>query len=313
MAIANTILFANNAASLLAVAISNVETVLELTPGDGVRFPTISESYEYFYVTLQNGSTQEIVKVTGRSGDVLTVERAQDDTTAQTFAVGSSVAMRPVSAIFNKILFADNPNFTLDETGLKVALAVAIGDDLTVSGSAAIAGSMDINGSLDVGTSAIVRNSLEVVLALKVGDDAVIVGDAEVGNDLTVSKNAAVGGAMTVAGAVTLQTPGSGAGEAVAYDQFGLTDSANGEFTLPNGIVYMWGTGTLSGGSAAVVFSPAFGAVRSMSANRGGAAGVVASGSDLRIGSNLSTSGVTVYADASASGTFFWTAIGTRS
>ena len=41
--------------------------------------------------TLSNGDTREVVKVTRRDGDVLTVERGQDNTSAQSFPSGVCV------------------------------------------------------------------------------------------------------------------------------------------------------------------------------------------------------------------------------
>ena len=85
---------ANNSSGTLATAINASDTGIALTTGDGVDFPTLG-SGDYFYATITSTQgTQEIVKVTARSGDSLTVVRAQEGTTAAGFAVGSRFELR---------------------------------------------------------------------------------------------------------------------------------------------------------------------------------------------------------------------------
>lgn len=45
----------------------------------------------HYYATLINRDTREVVKVTRRDGDILTVERGQDNTSAQSFPSGVCV------------------------------------------------------------------------------------------------------------------------------------------------------------------------------------------------------------------------------
>jgi hypothetical protein len=61
----------NNAVSVLAVGISAASTSLTLDTGHGSRFPALS-SGEWFPLTVFDAINAEIVKVTARSGDVLT-------------------------------------------------------------------------------------------------------------------------------------------------------------------------------------------------------------------------------------------------
>jgi hypothetical protein len=91
-------LFSNNATATLASSITTSSTSITLTTGNGALFPSISGS-NYFYVTLTNSSnTIEIVKVTARSGDVLTVVRAQEGTTATAYAASDKVELRITAA-----------------------------------------------------------------------------------------------------------------------------------------------------------------------------------------------------------------------
>jgi hypothetical protein len=85
---------ANNASGTLATAINASDTGLILTTGDGAEFPTLGAG-DYFYATITSTQgTQEIVKVTARSGDSLTVVRAQEGTSAAGFAAGARFELR---------------------------------------------------------------------------------------------------------------------------------------------------------------------------------------------------------------------------
>jgi hypothetical protein len=76
-------LFVNNAKSTLAVAVSsNSQASLTVQTGAGALFPNPSAP-NYFMVTLDDGTNVEVCKCVARAGDVLTVLRGQEGTTAQ--------------------------------------------------------------------------------------------------------------------------------------------------------------------------------------------------------------------------------------
>lgn len=89
------ILLANNAKSTLAVALGGIDTSLVVASGTETLFPSPTGG-DYFYATLEDSTKtiREIVKCTARSGTTLTIVRAQDGSTANIFAVGSTVEMR---------------------------------------------------------------------------------------------------------------------------------------------------------------------------------------------------------------------------
>jgi hypothetical protein len=92
----------NNAFGTLAASINDSVTSITVASGQGSRFPTLGAG-DYFYATLINISNEfEIVKCTARTGDVLTVTRAQDGTTARAYTVGDRLEIRPVAAIFDE-------------------------------------------------------------------------------------------------------------------------------------------------------------------------------------------------------------------
>lgn len=78
------ILYANNAVGTLASGMTNVQTTLTLNPGFASLFPSPTPP-QIFYVTITDAATQtlkEIVKVTAVSGNIFSIVRAQDGTTA---------------------------------------------------------------------------------------------------------------------------------------------------------------------------------------------------------------------------------------
>jgi len=96
-------LFANNALSVLAAALTNVATSLSVTPGTGVKFPVVDAvGPDFFLVTLFKITVtgeigHEIIRVTVRATatpDTMTIVRAQEGTTALAFASGDRIELR---------------------------------------------------------------------------------------------------------------------------------------------------------------------------------------------------------------------------
>lgn len=96
-------LFKDNAYSIVNGAINDAVTAIPLLAGTGVRFPVITGE-DFFMATIaktnDNGLEDdwEIVKVTGVAGDVLTVVRAQEGTTAKSWVSGVRVELRLTAA-----------------------------------------------------------------------------------------------------------------------------------------------------------------------------------------------------------------------
>lgn len=91
------LLLANNVSGKLKNHILPTDTTIELQPGHGARFPELVGPSDFYYATLERGIRTfkaEIVKVTARVDDILTVERAQDDTIALSFPAETLIEMR---------------------------------------------------------------------------------------------------------------------------------------------------------------------------------------------------------------------------
>lgn len=93
----------NNATSTLAANIITTDVSIPLATGDGSKFPTLGAG-DWFPATIVDASANiEVVKVTGRSGDTLTVSRGQEGTTARSFVAGSRIDLRLTAAAIASI------------------------------------------------------------------------------------------------------------------------------------------------------------------------------------------------------------------
>lgn len=132
------LLFANNAQSTLAAPITNASVSIQLQPGGGAEFPNPVEGQQYFIATMTDvatGLVNEIVYVTKRVGDILTVQRGQEGTTAIAWIAGSSFRMLPTAgtmATFSQVqqTQAGAPNFAQD-TGSVNAYVAALNPPVT--------------------------------------------------------------------------------------------------------------------------------------------------------------------------------------
>ena len=131
--------FTNNAKTTLASGINNSAT--SITVADGSVFPSLAAG-EYFYVTFDDATYNEIAKVTARSGNVLTVIRAQDNTTARAFANGSDAHLRITASLLTEIqenIAAKSANQTVyNATAASSATAYNIGIDPGVEANAMV-------------------------------------------------------------------------------------------------------------------------------------------------------------------------------
>jgi hypothetical protein len=128
--------FTNNASGVLASSITTSSTSITLTTGQGSLFPSLAAG-EFFFATLVDSSNNyEIVKVTTRSTDVMTVVRAQDNTSARAFIGGDRFELRPVAAAMGALLqdakdYSDSSAGSLinahisDPTGAHAASAIS--------------------------------------------------------------------------------------------------------------------------------------------------------------------------------------------
>ena len=159
-----SIKYTNNATTTLSADINN--SVTSASVADGSVFPSLSAG-EHFYCTFDDDTNTEIVKVTARSSNTLTIVRAQDNTSARAFSSGDKAELRLTAVVLEEV--RDNINATAnnstDETVYPVFVDGATGTQgletdtgftynpssglLTISGELD-AGSLDISGGADI-------------------------------------------------------------------------------------------------------------------------------------------------------------------
>lgn len=112
MAIVQEQQFSNNATSTTTALLNTSDTSVTLSTGTGDFFPELDPG-EFFMATLvvtdpddPNYGASEIVQVTARVDDVLTIVRGQEGTAALTFPLGSLFELRPTASAFNRIYTA---------------------------------------------------------------------------------------------------------------------------------------------------------------------------------------------------------------
>lgn len=149
--------FSNNASSNITHALTAATTSISITPGTGDRFPSLVEGKDYFYATLAGNNGLEIVKVTKRVFDTMTVERAQDGTDALLFNQGDLFELRVVAADFEDTLSQVDSRLedTIDQVTSIVEGSIEALDDSVVHKS----GNETITGIKTFTESPVIKNA----------------------------------------------------------------------------------------------------------------------------------------------------------
>jgi hypothetical protein len=97
----------NNAVSVIPDAMNDTQTSITLYSATGLLFPTLGVG-DYFYATISSvANAYEVVKVTARATDVLTIVRAQEGTAALSFPAGSRIELRVTAQNIVELLDQD--------------------------------------------------------------------------------------------------------------------------------------------------------------------------------------------------------------
>lgn len=166
------ILYANNAAGTLLAGITNAATSLTLGAGQGAKFPAPTPP-QVFYVTLTDAATQtliEIVKVTAVSGDVFSITRAQDGTSALSWSAGDIVSQRVIRLELQGFENAAEGNFAAQITPVTPSTTLGIvGTTLADNANAGSVGEF-VSGLQTAGVLVTTSPSSVISAALTAGD-----------------------------------------------------------------------------------------------------------------------------------------------
>lgn len=163
-------LFADNASSLLASAILSTDTTLTVTATQGSLFPTPGAS-QIAKITLEDtGGNIEIVHCTGRTGDTMTIVRAQEGTSASAFASGSRVEQRCTAGMLQAFLQKNGGDTLSGTTNLSGVFALGSsgsiqGGEFTGpvrSGAGVTAGQIFVSGGVPMSGTAVILTSTNI-------------------------------------------------------------------------------------------------------------------------------------------------------
>ena len=149
------VLFSNNASAALAASITAASTSITVTTGQGALFPAVSAG-SYFYATLVDSSNNlEIVKVTARSGDTMTVARAQEGTVARAYAAADKIELRVTAAGLGNLVQLDGNQTVTGNKTFSGSIALSGGGSLagTFSGTATFSGTITFSNTVTASVS----------------------------------------------------------------------------------------------------------------------------------------------------------------
>ena len=101
--------FTNNAIVTLPLALADTDLVINLVPGDGALFSSPAP-FEKQVATLIEGSAIEVVHITNRASDALTITRAQEGTVAQSFTSAAKLFAGTTAGVLSEIISAIETN-----------------------------------------------------------------------------------------------------------------------------------------------------------------------------------------------------------
>lgn len=139
-----TQVFSNNVDTTLASSLTDVATSATLTDGSGLNTPT---GARFELLTISAGGNFEIVRMTARSGNIITITRAQEGTTAQAWSAGARVFAGITAGTLTPVLV--NASTQLN------ALAILGSANHTGGTAAGVGSSADYNGAAAFGSYAI--------------------------------------------------------------------------------------------------------------------------------------------------------------
>src|SRR6516164_8086885 len=140
-----TILFSNNASTTVSGSITAASTTVMLAAGTGVLFPNPTGG-NFYVATFYDQATKtqnEIVHVTAMAGDIATIVRAQEGTTAKNWNAGDIFANLVTAGTLN--------NFVQAGTGPANTSLVYVGTDTSVTPNLVIATTNPVPTSFAIG------------------------------------------------------------------------------------------------------------------------------------------------------------------
>lgn len=128
---------ANNATGRLAVSIAPTATTIVLQPGEGSKFPSLLPGDWFPLTALRPDNTREIMYATARSGDIITVQRGQENTSTLSFITNDRIELRGTAGVYGNYL---------PLAGGSISGALSVGGNLSTAGTFNATGAITQNG-----------------------------------------------------------------------------------------------------------------------------------------------------------------------
>lgn len=208
-----SLLAANNAQTVLAAGISSTATTLTVNTGTGALFPSPVSGTSYFKLTLIDAATgqlTEIVHVTARSGDTMTIARAQEGTVARAWSANDLAANMLTAGTLLLLAPLDTPALTGTPTAPTASSATSTTQIATTAFVHAITdllaplGSPALTGTPTAPTAAATISTTQLATTAFVhAASAGVVGDAR---NLSMSVTSSSATATVTADEITVST-----------------------------------------------------------------------------------------------------------
>ncbi|HGK8555671.1 TPA: hypothetical protein ACJ7TG_001501 [Yersinia enterocolitica] len=231
-----TLLSANNASTVLSAGISASATTLTVNTGTGGLFPSPVSGTSFFKLTLidaATGTLTEIVHVTARTGDTMTIVRGQEGTVSRLWSANDIAANMMTAGTLD--LFAQSGSLggsALLNVGT-TAGTVAAGNDSRITG--ALQKSANLSEIKDAGPAAVAQTLLNLGLGDAAKKGIATNAEMQVG---TADKLVSLVGLISIFGKRTF----------TANDYIRIPD-------VPGGFIVQFGTAiTLASGDTIVTF-----------------------------------------------------------
>jgi len=217
--------FTNSIDTTLSALISDSATSATLTDATGLSEPT---GGDFELLTLAASGATEIVKVTARSGNTVTIVRAQEGTTAQSWSAGTRVYAAVTAGSLDRMVQNESTS-----TGALAAVSGA----LAGNNSVAIGSGADADGvasAVVVGQNGAVSTQRGIAVGASANagaEEAVSIGyvsESAAASAVAIGSTSYVSGARAVALGAEALADGE---ESIAVGYFSLTDT-----TAPNSL-----------------------------------------------------------------------------
>lgn len=208
--------YTDNAASLLTATVNNVDdpATLSITAGDGAKFPALAAGEWFPVVVVKTNKLFEKMRCTARSGDSLTVTRAQGGTSKLSFAIGDAVYCGPTKEFIDELLFKEDAR---DGKPWYCGVAGGTANAITLTATPAVT-SPYVDGleltfvALTDNTSTTVTVNVNGVGAVNLKDangNALGVGAIKAGGNYRIQRNGTANEFRIVSGFVPSTIPGT--------------------------------------------------------------------------------------------------------